>query len=324
MAKTKKVGGLGQGLQALFPAIPEEDSAGADNGSLMVSIDRIKVNPYQPRDTFDEERLQELSDSIKEHGVLQPVLLRETEQGYELVAGERRVRAAKLAGLTEIPSMVRELSDPEVLEISIIENVQRENLDPVEEARAYKRLSTEFRQTQEQIARKVSKSRSYVANSMRLLQLPPLVLGFLEHGDLTAGHARPLLALQEEDAINLALHMVSTKASVRDAEQWAKEVAKGSYTIYGENAETWFVEKVEHKPIDDTNSTGATKTRKEKKDTALSVELKEIQRILRDTVNTKVEIISNNKGGKIIIDYYSDDDVARILELFLGTREMDG
>ena len=318
MAKTKRVGGLGQGLQALFPGLPTESSGTEAHESQMIAIESIRMNPYQPRSTFDEENLKELSDSIKAHGVLQPVLVRRKDQGYELIAGERRIRAAKLVGLSEIPALIRELTDHEALELAIIENVQREDLDPVEEARAYKQLATEFKQTQEQIASKVSKSRSYVANSIRLLQLSPQILDLLERGALTIGHVRPLLSLDEEVANALALHMVDTKATVREAEQWTKEAAKGGYAWIREDTGASLAEGAS--PLSDK---GALREKRVGKEAPLPVELTEIQRIIRELVNTKVEITTNSKGGKIIIDYYSPDDVARILELFTGNREID-
>jgi ParB family chromosome partitioning protein len=307
VAKSKRIGGLGKGLQALIPDIPDmgiAEGQGAERkaGEQTIKLELVSMNPYQPRRVFDEEKLQELTASIKEHGVVQPVLARPFGDGYQLIAGERRVRAARQAGLLEIPALIREMTDHELMEISLVENIQRQGLDPVEEARAYKRLSDEFGLTQEQIAKRVSKSRPYIANSIRLLALPDPILEHLVSGALTAGHVRPLLMLKEKDALDLAGRLIDREATVREAEQWAKELS-----VYSK----------ENPPGEEPGagiiSQGATGGRQEQ---ALPVELKEIQRILRDIVNTKVEIVRNAKGGKIIIDYYTQDDIERILELF--------
>ena len=313
MARAKKVGGLGKGLLAIIPEVPVEAQEDAGTGTEhLIALDQISVNPFQPRSVFDADKLQELCDSIKAHGVIQPILVREADEGYQLIAGERRVRAAKLAGLTEIPALVRSWTDHEVLEVAIIENIQRQDLDPVEEARAYKRLAEEFGQTQEQIAGKVSKSRSYVANSIRLLQLPEHVLGYLEAGTLTIGHVRPLLALTEADAISLADRLVAEKATVREAEQWTRDMQGMAQDGLGEADE---VDEVLDAPVREDGV---------RRDTPLpmSAELLDIARILRERVNTKVEITQGQKGGKIIIDYYTQDDIEHILELLTGSREI--
>ena len=302
MAKTKKIGGLGRGLEALIPQTPDTDNTTAETGAQMVLLERIGMNPYQPRRIFDEEKMRELTASIAEHGVVQPVLARVFGDGYQLIAGERRVRAAREAGLTEIPALIREMTDHEMMEISLIENIQRQDLDAVEEARAYKRLSEEFGQTQERIAKRVSKSRPYIANSMRLLNLPGAILNQLSEGFLTVGHVRPLLTLKEEDAIRIASRLVKEKATVREAEQWAKET--------------------DETPAETTREQEAPASPK-KAEKPLPLELKEIQRLLREAVNTKVEITQGAKGGKIIIDYYTMDDVERILELFTGARDVN-
>ncbi|MCL1848994.1 MAG: ParB/RepB/Spo0J family partition protein [Clostridiales bacterium] len=311
MARTKKIGGLGKGLQALIPDMQDLGHGEADPSERqMIPLSRISVNPYQPRRIFDEEKLSELTASIIEHGVIQPVLVRLMDGGYQLVAGERRVRAAGNAGLNEIPALIREMTDHEMMEISLIENIQRQDLDPVEEAIAYKRLSEEFAQTQEQIAQRVSKSRSYIANSIRLLNLPPLILDFLATSRLTIGHVRPLLMLNEEDAVALANRLIDEKATARDAEQWTKEILEHG----GEEGS-----------VREAGATGPSTTDGEKGKEAkpLSVELAEIQRILRERINTKVEITQSAKGGKIIIEYYSQDDVERVLEIVTGSKEIN-
>lgn len=311
MADKKKNRGLGRGLEALIPVSAEADSVASEDGARMIALERITVNPYQPRRVFDDEKMRELTGSIAEHGVVQPILLRRTGEGYQLIAGERRVRAARQAGLTEIPALVREMTDHEMMEVSLIENIQRQDLDPVEEARAYKRLAEEFRQTQAQISKRVSKSRPYIANSIRLLNLPGAVLEQLAAGLLTIGHVRPLLSLNKADALRLANRLIEEKATVREAEQWAKEagaprdesqaVGRGSESEPGQTPEEGL---------------------QPKQDAPLSPELKEIQRLLREAVNTKVEITRSSKGGKIIIDYYTRDDIERILELLTGSPEV--
>ena len=303
MANTKKIGGLGRGLDALIPSAASSSTEGGERQD--VSIELISVNPYQPRRIFDEEKLMELTKSVREHGVIQPVLVRRMGDGYQLVAGERRLRAAKEAGMSVIPALVREMSDHEMMEISLIENIQRQDLDPVEEAIAYKRLSEEFSQTQEQIAQRVSKSRSYIANSIRLLNLPDNVLEHLAAGRLTIGHVRPLLMLSEESAISLAQRLIDEKATAREAEQWTKELLEPSGEDDGDEA-----------AMPEATATGVREPK------ALPVELKEIQRILRDRINTKVEITQSAKGGRIIIDYYTQDDIEHILEIITGSREI--
>ena len=317
MAKVKKIGGLGKGLEALIPVLPDgyddaSDAGMADN-AVSLPLDSISANPYQARREFDDVRLSELADSIRQHGVLSPVLVRRLGEGYQLVAGERRARAARLAGITEIPAFIRELSEREMMEISLIENIQRQDLNPVEEARAYKRLSSEFGLTQDQIAARVAKSRPYVANSIRLLNLPDVILGHLASGKLSVGHTRPLLPLNEENAINLAERLIGANASAREAEQWARELAVSEKGVLDDGS------------VDSGDPAGVpvrlVKGVKELK--PLSVALKEILRVIRERVNTKVDITRNAKGGKIIIEYYNDDDLERILELFTGSLEIE-
>ena len=320
MAKSKKIGGLGKGLSALIPDRIDMDDAAADGGDegsgagrQVIPLARISANPFQPRRIFDEEQLRELAASIAEHGVLQPVLVRPAGEGYQLIAGERRWRAAGYAGLVEIPALVREMSDHEMTEVSLVENIQRQDLDPVEEARAYRRLSEEFNQTQEQIAKRVSKSRAYIANSIRLLHLPALILDHLASGALTVGHVRPLLVLGEQDALQLADRLIGEQATAREAEQWAK-------AILDEAA------GAESARVQESDGTGrepdAAGRAQDKAKSALPVELAEIQRILRECVQTKVEITRGARGGKIMIEYYTQDDIERILELLCGSREI--
>lgn len=337
MAKPKGMGGLGRGLSALIPQAEEiESSFAAAGGEQKVSLELVSINPYQPRRVFDEDKLRELTESIKEHGVVQPILVRPFGDGYQLVAGERRLRAARQAGLAEVPALVREMTDHEMMEIALIENIQRQDLDPVEEARAYKRLSEEFNQTQEQIAKRVSKSRSYIANSMRLLNLPEPILKHLAGGMLTIGHVRPLLMLEEKEAVALAQRLIEEKATAREAEFWAKQILNPQISIPQPQepaaALSVSVDKSGSDPNEEAAAEDQEKTAGEKEDAGrkdrrpakepLSIELKEIQHILRDKVNTKVEIIQGAKGGKIVIDYYTQDDIERILELFAGSSEI--
>jgi ParB family chromosome partitioning protein len=326
VAKTKSIGGLGRGLSALIPQTEDSENANAAAGNEQsLALEMISINPYQPRRIFDEDILNELAESIKEHGLIQPVLVRPFGEGYQLAAGERRLRAARRAGLEKIPALVREMTDHEMMEIALIENIQRQDLNPVEEARAYRRLSEEFGQTQEQIAKRVSKSRSYIANSMRLLNLSDVILDYLAAGTLTVGHVRPLLMLQEAEAQALASRLIAEKATVRDAEGWVRQILnpEDSAQVQEPDSLAPWGSKTEQEQggqgtrPDKTGQKGQGAARE-----PLPVELKEIQRILRDKVNTKVEIIPGAKGGKIVIDYYTRDDVERILELFAGSREV--
>ena len=313
MARARRSGGLGKGLEALIPTLPEPLVDVNDGSSThMIAIEIIEVNPYQPRRVFDEEKIKELAESVREHGVLQPILVRRHEEGYQLVAGERRLRAAVQAGLSTIPALIKDFSEKEMMEVSLIENVQRENLDPVEEARAYRRLSSEFGLTQAQIAQRVSKSRPYIANSLRLLNLPEPVLASLEAGELTVGHVRPLLTMSAGDAIALALRLVQEGASVRQAEQWVRDFTESKNQLETDiAADDLLASKSKSKQVGGT-----------KKALPLPSALKEIQRMIRERVNTKVEITQGSKGGKIIVDYYTQDDIERILELFTGSSEI--
>lgn len=294
MTKHKGRGGLGKGLSALIPQeAPEQES---EQSQSELPLEQITANPYQPRRTFDPDKLRELTESIQEHGVVQPVLVRQLgPEAFELVAGERRYRAASAAGLKTIPAVIKELNDQQMMEIALIENIQRQDLNPVEEAKAYKKLNEEFHLTQEEIGQRVSKSRSFVANTLRLLNLPEGVLDYLAQGILTTGHVRPLLVLPEGHAKNLADKMVREKATVREAEAWTKSLSA-------------VLEGIEN----------GKKPQKTVKKPTLTTELKAIQNVLREKTQTKVEIAQGPKGGKIIIDYYTQDDLERILSLMTG------
>ncbi len=205
-----KARGLGRGLDALLPKV--------DKGVQQVPLAKVRASPLQPRQRFDEATIAELADSVRERGVLQPILVRPTGSGYEVIAGERRLRAARLAGLETVPAVVREMSDQEALEVAIVENLQREDLNDVEQARAYKQL-LDFGLSQEQVANAVGKSRSAVANTLRLLMLDAEIVAALEDGVITAGHARAILALPEADRVWAFREIVGKGLSVRQAEQ---------------------------------------------------------------------------------------------------------
>ena len=220
---------LGRGLGALIPNAAPSDGARESEDTLNVPIEQIEPNPQQPRAAFGEEQIEELAASIREKGLLQPLLVRPVRGGYQLIAGERRLRAAQRVGLTRVPVLLRDVDDRESLELALIENLQREDLNPMDEARAYMRLSEEFGLKQEEIAQRVGKSRSAVANSVRLLQLPPDIRAKLSSGALSAGHARSLLGLDSvEVQAQVARDVVDRRLSVRDTERLVRERQPGS------------------------------------------------------------------------------------------------
>lgn len=280
--------GLGKGLSAL---IPSKKTAAAPLISHPEGIERflklseIKPNRFQPRRSFREAELAELMDSIKEKGVIEPVIVRRSGSGYELIAGERRLRACQKLGQEKIPAIIRQATDQEALEIALIENIQRENLNPIEESRGYERLTREFNLTQEALAKKVGKERSTVANSLRLLSLPEEIQKMLEDDNLTAGHARALLMVSDKrKQLSLAQAIASKGLSVREAEALAKgEPAKGSSSV---------------------------KTPKQ-----LDQHLTNIQNEMQRALGTRVRIVSQGKNkGKIEVEYYSAEDFERILQ----------
>ncbi|XOQ14045.1 MAG: Chromosome partitioning protein ParB [Shouchella clausii] len=288
MARTAGKKGLGKGLQAFFPE--QEDTQ--EEQIVQVDLADVRPNPYQPRKTFSEEALKELSNSIREHGILQPVTVRKAIKGYEIVMGERRVKAAKQAGLKQIPVIVQELDENKMMEIALIENLQREDLNPIEEAIAYEKLMEHTNSTQEQLAKRLGKSRPHIANHMRLLQLPKVVQEFISVGKLTMGHGRALLGLQDKQKLSQLLEKVlQDKLSVREVEQLVQRLN-------------------EHVPRE-------TKQVKVK----LPPIIKEQQERLRDTLGTSVLIKPGKKKGKIEIDYFSEDDLERILSLLVHTEK---
>ena len=284
---------LGRRMNALIPENETPVAAAKENVSretLKIRLSQIEPNREQPRKQFDEEKLRELADSITQYGLIEPVIVRKTGKNYQLIAGERRWRAAKLAGLREIPVIVREMEDREASEISLIENLQREDLNPVEEAFAYRTLIEKYGMKQEEVAGKVSKNRATVANSLRLLQLPEDLLALLEEGRLTPGHARAILSLDSDDKKRaLAEKILSGELSVREAERLAK---------------TGLSQK---------------KPAKKKEDSFVSAAGKQ----LTERLGTKVKICPGRKeAGKIVIDYYSTEGLNVLIEkLMRGGRE---
>ncbi|MBR4579995.1 MAG: ParB/RepB/Spo0J family partition protein [Lachnospiraceae bacterium] len=281
----------GKGLAALIDTESVKDTgktSGSGDGVLMLNISQVQPNKNQPRKNFNEDELQELAESIKQHGVISPLLVKEREDYYEIVAGERRWRAATLAGLKEVPVIVRDLTEQEIVEISIIENLQRVDLNPIEEALAYKRLMTEFNQTQDEVAEKVSKSRTAIANSVRLLKLSEGVQQMLIDDMISAGHARALLGIEnEEEQFILAQRVFDEKLSVRDIEKIVKKRSK-------ENEEVI----------------------KRKTETQLSNVYTDIETKLKDRLSTKVKVTGKENGsGKIEIEFFSGDELERILDL---------
>lgn len=278
-------GGLGRGLGALIPHREER------RDTLELPIADIARNPYQPRQDFDPAELADLTASIAEHGVLQPILVNETVDGYVLVAGERRLRAAQQAGLQHIPAVVRSLAEREQLALALVENMQRSDLPPLDEARAFRRLMVDFGLTQEEVAGRVGRSRSAVANILRLLELPAAVQEALSAGTITEGHARALAGLTEESAqLGLLRSVTSRQLSVRQTEELVRRWRADA----GQPARTG-----RHR-------------------LPASPELERITAGLRTALATKVNVTPGRKGGRITIDYYDDDDLGRIYERLTG------
>jgi ParB family transcriptional regulator, chromosome partitioning protein len=273
--------GLGKGLGAL---IPEEETSADNNEVMKVSMNLIKANDSQPRKSFDEEKIEQLADSIREHGVVQPIVLKKEGSTYTIVAGERRWRAAKAIGLKEIPSVVMDLSDKQVLEISLIENIQREDLNPIEEALAFKRLIEEFDLTQEELSKRIGKSRTAVTNCLRLLNLDSRVQEYLIDGVITEGHGRALLAVENKDLqYTLAQKIIDESLNVRDTEKLIKYLGKEKHEKTEEKKENIYYNDIKDK--------------------------------LESYFGTRVSLIDKKNKGKIEIEYYSEDDLQRILDI---------
>ena len=279
--------GLGRGLGALLGDAALQSQEG---GSLSLPISQVEPGLKQPRKRFEEEALQDLADSIRTHGIIQPLTVRRLSSGYyQIIAGERRWRAAKLAGLTEVPAVIIEADDRKVMELGLIENLQREDLNPIEEANGYKVLIEEYGLTQEEVSQRVGKSRPAVANALRLLALPDPVCALLEEGKLSAGHARAILSLSDGGLqMKLAKKVVEDGLSVRQTEALAKRLAAG-----------------EKLPPPPTSAPGPD----------LSIYLKEAEQSLATRFGRKVHIINGKKKGKIELEYYNPDDLNTLLEL---------
>ncbi|MCP3954497.1 MAG: ParB/RepB/Spo0J family partition protein [Desulfobacterales bacterium] len=284
--KSRKKQALGRGLEALIPTAPPKTGPGANKGFIECDIDLVNPNPSQPRTHFSAEGLAELSESIKAQGILQPLLVRKDTNGYELVAGERRLRAAKIAGLDKVPILVKNLTDAQMLEMSIVENIQRENLNPIEEADAYYRLMTEFNLTQDQAAERVGKSRSAVANFLRLRQLPDEIKASIGASTVSMGHARALLGIETKSGqITAWREVVAKKLSVRQTETMIRRLKK--------QAQKQTPEAVDSEKFYFTS----------------------LEEDLARHFGTRVRIKRKQQKGSVEIEYYSNDDLDRLLTL---------
>ena len=291
-----KRGGLGKGLDSLIPdhktvkttERKKQEVEEKKEGEQLININKIEPNHEQPRRNFEEDSLLELADSIKQFGVLQPLIVQKRHDYYEIIAGERRWRAAKMAGIKEIPVIIKEYTKREAVEIALIENIQRENLNPIEEAMAFKRLLTEFSLKQDEVAERVSKSRTTVTNSMRLLKLDERIQQMIVDDMISTGHARTLLAIEDhEEQYNLANKIFDEKLSVRETEKLIKELKN-------------------------------PKKEKEKKVIEHDFIYKDLEERMKTVMGTKVHVNPKTKGkGKIEIEYYSDEELERIFELIM-------
>lgn len=280
--------GLGKGLGALFEdvnidSIEIEGSEANKEDINFIDIDEIAPNESQPRKTFNKEKLEELARSIKTHGVIQPIVVRKQGSHYEVVAGERRWRAARIAGLSEVPCIVRELTDEQNMLVAIIENVQREDLNPIEEARGIRAMIEDYELTQDEVAKAVSKSRPYITNALRMLKLPDAVLDMVSAGKLSAGHARAILSAKEEEQTEIAQHVETKGLSVREAEKLSKK--------------------------------GLSFDRKKPgKHPTKNATVKQIESELSSALGTKVNLCQNGNKGKIEIEYYSREELEGLIE----------
>ena len=295
-----KKSGLGKGLDSLIPnkkndisdskveKQKEKENDSPKSGEIMVRINKVEPNREQPRKDFDEDALMELADSIRQFGILQPLLVQKKKNYYEIIAGERRWRAAKLAGIKEVPIIVKDYTDQEIVEISLIENIQRENLNPIEEAMAFKRLLQEFKLKQDEVAERVSKSRTAVTNSMRLLKLSPRVQQMIIDDMISTGHARALLAIDdEEQQFILANKIFDEKLSVRETEKLVKALKNPKKEVKKEKPEHTFI-------------------------------YENIEEQIKNIMGTKVSVNQKANGkGKIEIEYYSEEELERIYDLLM-------
>lgn len=298
MARAK---GLGKGLDSMIPkkVMPDTKQTKKEekenvSRETLIKINEIEPNREQPRRNFNEDALQELADSIRQYGVLQPLLLQKKDKYYEIIAGERRWRAARMAGVKEIPAIVKEYSSQEVIEIALIENIQREDLNPIEEAMAYQKLITEFKLKQDELAERVSKSRTAITNSMRLLKLCPKVQEMLIEEMISSGHARALIPIEDEkEQETVAQEVFDKKLSVRETEALVKKLLKDE-----------------------------PEKKEKEKNTTENVIYKDIEEKIKGIIGTKVSIQKKTKKkGKIEIEYYSPEDLDRILDLLMSIKQ---
>ncbi|SDZ65167.1 chromosome partitioning protein, ParB family [Evansella caseinilytica] len=279
--------GLGKGINALFPEANAKEENVQD-----IKLKELRPNPYQPRKVFEPEAIEELRISIEQHGILQPLIVRKSIKGYEIVVGERRYRAAKEAKLDVVPAVVRELTEEQMMEIALIENLQREDLNPLEEAKAYQKLMEHLQVTQEELSKKLGKSRPHIANHVRLLQLPQLAQEFIAEGKLSMGHGRALLGLKRKEQIpNTIQKIINEKLSVRQLEELVQKLNKNVSR-----------ETNQKKPV--------------------SPFLRESESRLKEYFGTNVHIKKGKKKGKIEIEFFSDDDLERILNLVQQEEEL--
>lgn len=275
--------GLGKGLGALIPEQDIMEEEFQNGQSILIDINKIKPNSEQPRKSFDEAKIMELSESIKQHGLIQPLVVKKQNDNYIIVAGERRWRASKKAGVSEVPAVVMDLTDSEVLEISLIENIQRQDLNPIEEALAFKKLISDFNLTQDELSMRIGRSRTAITNTMRLLNLDDRVQDYVIDGVISEGHGRTLLAVNNKDMqYTLAQKVIDEKLSVRQLESLIKSLGKD---------------------------------KKKAADNDLNPYYNDIKERLQNYFGTKVNINSKKNKGKIEIEYYSEDDLQRILDM---------
>ena len=280
------VKGLGKGIDALF----REEAVHNEDHVQYIALTKVVENPFQPRKIFNESAIEELAESIREHGIIQPIIVRKKGKKYEIVVGERRTRAARLAGLTEIPAILKELDEQQMMEMAILENLQREDLTPIEEAEAYNSLITQLQFTQEDLAKRLGKSRPHIANHIRLLQLPEDIRQLLNEGTLTMGHGRTLLGLKNKRRIaEVAKKVIKEQLNVRQLESLVQQL----------------------------NEDVSRETQVQKKD--VFVQATESQ--LREFFGTQVQIKKAKNKGKIEIEFYSEDDLQRILEILQLEQE---
>ena len=282
--RSERPQGLGRGLAALIP-----QRGPTSSGSIEIQLARIRENPRQPRLRMDDAALDALAESIREHGVIQPILVTETLDGYQLVAGERRVRAARLAGLDHIPAIVRQLADREQLELALVENLQREDLDPIEAARAYRQLIDDFAFTQDELASRVGRARSTIANTLRLLELNSEVQDALVAGAITEGHARAIGGLPTETQAHVVSAVVEDDLSVRQTEELVRRLREPRPIVI----------EAGPKPATDPD-------------------VERVEEDLRRSLGTKVRLTRTRRGGRITIEYYGDEELARLYQRLTG------